>query len=88
LRRTIFRLVPQVTEAYYPIERMNEVPVATLNYVHSESPDRPMVAQKENSLMAEERFCSEIQAFKAKIGSSLDADCRAMIRCLMSAFKK
>jgi len=47
-----------------------------------------MVAQKENSLMAEERFCSEIQAFKAKIGSSLDADCRAMIRCLMSAFKK
>jgi len=47
-----------------------------------------MVAQKENSVVDEERFCSEIQAFGAKIGSSLDADCRAMIRCLMSAFKK
>jgi len=76
-----------VSEAYYPIERINEAPVSTLKYVDTEAQDRPMVSRKDNSLV-EEQLCSEIHAFKAKIGSVLDADCRTMIRGLMSAFKK
>jgi hypothetical protein len=76
-----------VAQVYYPFERINEAPVSTLKFARAKAQDRPAVPRRDDSSV-EEQLCSDINAFKAKIGSALDADCRIMIRGLMSAFKK
>ena len=61
--------------------------MSTLKFARAKAQDA-LLCLGRGGRYVEEQLCSDINAFKAKIGSALDADCRIMIRGLMSAFKE